>query len=168
MKMNIKSLTIYLGVFCMFSLFLSSCSKDKSDDPEGSDQVIRISIESTGDIQYYDGLLTVSGTIDSKQKGVAVSGISWDDETTSGEVTVYSKDFAPVINTVNFKTDRKASGIQFGYSAWLNDSNAENIVPMKAVIKYYVNDELVKTETYQAGVNTNVEPYLGRLDSKDY
>lgn len=154
---------------CLLSFFLSSCSKDDKTLGDVKDKVIKISIQHEGDIQSYKGFLTVTGTLDSDQKRVSVSGVNWDEEVSSGEVTIYTKEFESVFEEISFRTDRPASGIQFGYSAWANDKAAtEDNSFLTTEIKFYVDDKLVKTDTYTAGSDTTVDPYIGKLDAKDY
>lgn len=60
-------LSILFALICLFP-FVSSCSKDNTASPESEDKKIRVVISHVGDIQYYKGLLTISGTLDNQQK----------------------------------------------------------------------------------------------------
>ena len=162
-------LHLYLkALLLMLSLtFIISCKKD-TNEKSSSDKIIKVTIESSGDVQYYQGYLSVNGTINKDQKRVTVSGVVWDEETSEGEITVYEKSFDPITGNLTLSTNSPASGISFGYSAWYSPSDLVQHTPVSVTIKYFLNDKVVKTEVYNAGNNINVSPYLGYLNTSEY
>lgn len=145
-----------------------ACKKDDDSEKNNSDKVIKLTIEHSGDVRYYKGYLSVNGTINKNQKRVTVSGVTWDDQTSEGEITLYEKSFDPITPTTTIQTDGPASGINIGYSAFYIPTDQIQHTPVTATFKYYVDGELVKTDTYKAGSTVNVDPYLGSIDASKF
>ncbi len=147
---------------------LTSCSKDSTQEPE-RDKIITVSIEHEGDIENYQGFLNVNGTLNSDLKRVNVTGVTWDEEVTEGEISLLTKTLIPVSKKIEIKTDRPVSGIQFGYTAWLIEGNDLEITPLAITVKYTIDDKIVKTESFIAGMDgSSPETYLGQLNVSDY
>lgn len=164
-KIKLLSLLICVLLVNVFA----SCSKDSKREPVKEDKIITVSIEHEGDIEKYQGFLNVNGTLDSDLKRVNVSGVSWDEEVTEGEISLLTKTLIPVSKKIEIKTDRPVSGIQFGYTAWLIGGNDLVITPLAITIRYTIDDKIVKTESFIAGKEgSSAETYLGRLEVSDY
>lgn len=152
----------------LLSVF-TSCLKDSIQEPEKEDKIITVSIEHEGNIENYQGFLNVNGTLNSDLKRVNVSGVTWDEEVTEGEISLLTKTLIPVSKKIEIITDRPVSGIQFGYTAWLIEGDNLVITPLAITIKYTIDDKIVKTESFIAGKDgSSPETYLGRLDVSDY
>lgn len=167
MKNNILNFSKTLLLFIAITSVIA-CKKDDNGEKNSSDKVIKLTIEHSGDLQYYKGYLSVNGTINKNQKRVTVSGVTWDDQTSEGEITLYEKSFDPISGTTTIQTDAPASGINIGYSAFYLPTAQIQHTPVTATFKYYVDGELVKTDTYKAGSNVNVDPYLGSIDASEF
>jgi hypothetical protein len=160
--------TLFKALLVLFTIpLLVSCSKDDDTEPSKTDKTIKITVEHTGDVQYYISYLTVTGTLDSDQKGIPVSGVAWDKQYGEGEVTIYEKSTTQAAN-YTLTTDKKAAKIQFGYSVWYNADPSVQHTPVNVTFKYYLDDKLVKTETYKASESIGGDPYLGELDIANY
>lgn len=157
-------------LFCalLLSVF-ASCSKDNNQKPEKEDKIITISIEHEGDVENYQGFLNVNGTLNSDLKRVNVSGVTWDEEVTEGEISLLTKTLIPVSKKIEIKTDRPVSGIQFGYTAWLIENNDLGISPLTITVKYAIDNKIVKTESFLAGKGgSSTGTYIGQLNVSDY
>lgn len=105
--------------------------------------------------------------IDKDGKGVAISGVNWDHEEGADGIFGYSKTYNPITErTITIKTDKPASWLMFGFSAYTLDASVET--PMISTIKYYIDDELVKTETFKASIGMTSDYYAGEISVDDY
>ena len=162
-----------IATLLVISIFLfASCKKSGSDKDTEIDKEAKISIriENTGDIKFYNGSLGATSSLTKNLGKVSLSGIAWSEENTSGNVTVYHKDYDSFPDVISFETVGTGTYLNFFYTALVIEDETKIVNPMKVLIKYYLDGKLVKTEHFSPKGNQdpNLISYSGKIEVKDY
>lgn len=131
------------SAFLLFLSIVSSCSNDDDNTTEkGKEAIIKVEV-SNNQTSNFEEVLNIQIVADNVSQ-TEVTGTTWDEKQNPSENAKWFLKQGDVKPSIVYQTTNKVSSLT--YSVVITSKLATN-EPLITVLKFYVDDKLVKTET---------------------
>lgn len=151
----------------LLALFFLSCSKTTAPTPQDVAKKIRVEVNFTGDMQFYQLAFSINSF--SKGKGTFVTPIITTPANTSWtKVIAQSNNYMYIgpITAPSFAVAGSEPGnqIAFSLSSFQVSKMDSSITPLKGTINVFADGKVVQTYTYQTTVGQVTPPMSESID----